>query len=166
MSYLVEILKIIVSWPVAVIVIFIMLKNDIASMLNKSNLSEISIKDMIKIIFNGQYQVTKEPGKHDEIMENLYKKMTGAQLRFLFLLREASVKGRGLDCGYVSRYFTNIIGSKTDRYDGWITPFITQYLQENQLLSVADNYYKMEKLGESFLKYIEDKGYSIQEKPL
>jgi hypothetical protein len=87
---------------------------------------------------------TKEPGKHDEIMENLYKKMTGAQLRFLFLLREASVKGRGLDCGYVSRYFTNIIGSKTDRYDGWITPFITQYLQENQLLSVADNYYNGE----------------------
>jgi len=165
-SYFIDILKIIFSWPSVVIVIFLVLKKDISNILNKPNLSEISIKDMIRVIFSGQYQAKKEPEKKDELMEKLYEKMTGAQLRFLFLLREASLKGRGMDCGYVSNYFQQIIKSKTDRYDGWITPFITQYLQENQLLSVADNYYKLEKSGEIFLKYIEDKGYSTQDKPL
>ena len=166
MSYFIDILKIIFSWPTVVVVIFLVLKKDISNILNKPNLSEISIKDMIKVIFSGQYQAKKETGKDDDLMESLYTKMTGAQLRFLILLREASVKGRGLDCGYVSNYFQQIIKSKTDRYDGWITPFITQYLQDNQLLSVADNYYKIEKRGNDFLKYIEDKGYSTQDKPL
>lgn len=166
MSYLIDILRIIISWPVVVIVVFFVLKSDISNLLNKANLQELAFKDLFKIIFSGQYQTKKETGKHDDLMENLYEKMTGAQLRFLVLLREASIKGRGLDCGYVSNYFQQIIKSKTDRYDGWITPFITQYLQDNQLLSVSDNYYKIEKLGEDFLKYIENKGYSTQDKPL
>jgi len=166
MSYLIDILRIIISWPVVVVVVFFVLKSDISNLLNRANLQELAFKDFFKIIFNGQYQTKKETGEHDELMENLYEKMTGAQLRFLVLLREASIKGRGLDCGYVSSYFQQIIRSKTDRYDGWITPFITQYLQDNQLLSVADNYYKIEKLGEDFLKYIENKGYSTQDKPL
>jgi hypothetical protein len=166
MSHLVDILRIIISWPVVVIIVFLVLKKDISNLLNKANIQELAFKDLFKIIFSGQYQTKKETGKHDELMENIYEKMTGAQLRFLVLLREASIKGRGLDCGYVSNYFQQIIKSKTDRYDGWITPFITQYLQDNNLLSVADNYYKIEKLGEDFLKYIEDKGYSTQDKPL
>lgn len=166
MSHLVDILRIIISWPVVVIIVFLVLKKDISNLLNRANIQELAFKDLFKIIFSGQYQTKKETGKHDELMENLYEKMTGAQLRFLVLLREASIKGRGLDCGYVSNYFQQIIKSKTDRYDGWITPFITQYLQDNNLLSVADNYYKIEKLGEDFLKYIEDKGYSTQDKPL
>lgn len=166
MSYLIDILRIIITWPVVVILIFFVLKRDISNLLNRVNLQELAFKDLFKVIFSGQYQTKKETGKNDELMESLYEKMTGAQLRFLILLREASVKGRGLDCGYVSNYFQQIIKSKTDRYDGWITPFITQYLQDNQLLSVADNYYKLEKRGEDFLKYIEGKGYSTQDKPL
>lgn len=166
MSYLIDILKIIISWPTVIIVIFFVLKNDISGLLHRVNLQELAFKDIFKVIFSGQYEVKKETGKNDELMKSLYEKMTGAQLRFLVLLREASIKGRGLDCGYVSNYFQQIIKSKTDRYDGWITPFITQYLQDNQLLSVADNYYKIEKRGEYFLKYVEDKGYSIQDKPL
>lgn len=166
MSYLIDILRIILSWPVVVLIIFLILKKDISNLINRANIQELTFKNLIKIIFSGQYQAKKESGKHDELMENLYEKMTGAQLRFLVLLREASIKGKGLDCGYVSNYFQQIIKAKTDRYDGWITPFITQYLQENQLVSVADNYYKLEKPGEVFLKYIEDKGYSVMDKPL
>lgn len=166
MSYLVDILKIIISWPTVIIVIFFVLKKDISDLLHRVNLQELAFKDIFKVIFSGQYEVKKETGKNDELMESLYEKMTGAQLRFLVLLREASIKGRGLDCGYVSNYFQQIIKSKTDRYDGWITPFITQYLQDNQLLSVADNFYKIEKRGEDFLKYIESKNYPVQDKPL
>jgi len=166
MPYFVDILKIIFSWPFVVVIIFFVLKKDISFLINKANIGEISIKDIVKVIFNNQYQAKKESGKNNQLMETLYEKMTGAQLRFLFLLREASIKGRGLDCGYVSNYFQQIIKSKTDRYDGWITPFITQYLQENQLISVADNYYKLEKSGITFLNYVENKNYPVLEKQL
>lgn len=69
MSYFIDILKIIFSWPTVVVVIFLVLKKDISNILNKPNLSEISIKDMIKVIFSGQYQAKKETGKDDESKE-------------------------------------------------------------------------------------------------
>jgi len=54
----------------------------------------------------------------------------------------------------------------TDRYHGWITPFITAYLQENGLVSVSNNFFSLNKIGEDFLSYIEAKKYPIQEKGL
>lgn len=103
----------------------------------------------------------------NSFFEKLYQKMTGAQLRFLLVLKESmKIGGRGMDCGYVSRYFQNIIKSKTDRYDGWITPFITAHLQENGLVSVADNFFRLNKIGEDFLNYIEGKRYKISDKEL
>ncbi len=103
----------------------------------------------------------------NEKYEMLYKNATGAQLRFLLILREAMRFGsQGMDCGYVSNYFQNIIKSQTDRYDGWITPFITGHLQGNEIVKVADNYYTLTKFGEEFLKYIEKRNYPLLEKKL
>ena len=74
--------------------------------------------------------------------------------------------GKGMDCGYVSRYFQNVIGSMTNRYNGWITPFITAYIQEKNLTIVSDNFFSLTKTGEEFLDYIKSKRYPIQEKEL
>jgi hypothetical protein len=105
--------------------------------------------------------------KNNEYFENIYSKITGAQLRFLFVLRESMrMGGKGMDCGYVSNYFQNVIGSMTDRYKGWITPFITAYLQEKGLVNVADNYFSLNKIGEEFLEYLEETDYQIKEKDL
>ncbi len=99
--------------------------------------------------------------------EEIYAKSTGAQLRFLFVLRESMrLGGKGMDCGYVSNYFQNTISSMTNRYRGWITPFITAYLQEKGLVSVSNNFFSLNKSGEEFLEYIEAKRYSIEEKEL
>lgn len=105
--------------------------------------------------------------KNNDFFEEIYFNTTGAQLRFLEVLRESMRGGgRGMDCGYVSRYFLNIIGSMTNRYNGWITPFITAYIQEKGLTTVSDNFFSLTKTGEEFLEYIKSKGYPIQEKEL
>ncbi len=105
--------------------------------------------------------------KKKDYFEDIYIKSTGAQLRFLEVLRESMrIGGKGMDCGYVSRYFINVIGSKTDRYHGWITPFITAYIQERRLVTVSNNFFSLTQLGEKFLDYIKSKGYQIQEKEL
>lgn len=103
----------------------------------------------------------------DVFFEDIYSHATGAQLRFIKILRESMrLGGRGMDCGYVRRYFIDVIGSKTDRYQGWITPFITAYLQEKELVSVRDNFFSLNKIGEEFLTYIEGKKYPIEEREL
>lgn len=99
--------------------------------------------------------------------EEIWLKTTGAQLRFLEVLRESMRNnGRGMDCGYVSNYFQNIIGKMTDRYRGWITPFIVAYIQEKGIVVVSDNFFSITNLGEDFLDYIEQKGYKIKDKEL
>lgn len=164
MVQIIEILK----WPTTVIMLFLIFRSEVGKLIKKINLKEISISEKFKLIFTRQYKAVKEnQSNENSFFERLYSKMTGAQLRFLFILRESmKLGGRGLDCGYVSNYFQNVIKSKTDRYDGWITPFITAYLQENGLISVADNFFRLNKIGEEFLNYIETKGYKISEKGL
>lgn len=104
---------------------------------------------------------------NNDFFEEIYSNATGAQLRFLRVLRESMrLGGKGMDCGYVSRYFQNTIGSMTNRYHGWITPFITAYLQEKDLVSVSNNFFSLNKIGIDFLVYIEARKYPIQEKEL
>ncbi len=162
-----ELLKI-VTWPVTTIVVLLIFKHEIGIFIKSLNLKEIVIPERLKLIFSRQYQVTKEyRNNKNYFFEELYQKMTGAQLRFLFVLKESmKLGGRGMDCGYVSNYFQNIIKSKTDKYDGWITPFITAYLQENGLVTVADNFFRINKIGEDFLSYVESKAYKISDKEL
>jgi len=164
MIQVLEILK----WPVVLVFLFLIFKKDISLILKKVSLREITVPKKLKLIFSNQYKSIKESNNNEEsFFERLYNKMTGAQLRFLFVLRESmKLGGRGMDCGYVSNYFQKIIKSKTDRYDGWITPFITAYLQENGLVSIADNFFRLNKIGEEFLTYIEKKKYKISEKVL
>jgi hypothetical protein len=164
MVQIIEILK----WPFTIIILFLIFRKEVSQSIKKISLKEISISEKIKLIFSRQYKVVKEnKDNENSFFEELYSKMTGAQLRFLFILRESmKLGGKGLDCGYVSNYFQNIIRSKTDRYDGWITPFITAYLQENGLVSVADNFFRLNKIGEEFLNYIETKGHKRSKKEL
>lgn len=134
---------------------------------------EIFVENMRKIV-NAKVigDVKNKPDIKDSddrtmFFEKIYKKATGAQLRFLLVLRESmKFGGRGMDCGYVSGYFQNIIKSKTDRYDGWITPFITAHLQDNKIVNVAENFYSLTKLGSDFLNYIERRKYPVLEKAL
>lgn len=128
--------------------------------------------DRMRKIENTDVEIKKKRKKSNskdknDLFEKIYKKATGAQLRFLLILRESmKLGGKGLDCGYVSRYFLNVIQSKTDRYDGWITPFITAHLQENDLVSVSDNFFRLNKTGKDFLDYIESRKYPILSKEL
>lgn len=166
-----EIIKALI-WPVAVVIVVVLFlliyKREIANFIKGIRLKKIIIPKKLKLIFSEQYEVIKEnKGDKNIFFENLYSKMTGAQLRFLLILRESmKIGGKGMDCRYVSQYFQNIIKSKTDRYDGWITPFITAYLQKNGLVSVADNFFRLNKIGEDFLNYIEDKEYKRSDKEL
>ena len=157
----------ILKWPVAVVILFLIFKKEVGQFLKRNNL-EVQFPNKLKLIFSKQYKSIREnKGNKNSFFDRLYSKMTGAQLRFLFVLRKSmKLNDRGMDCRDVSNYFQNIIKTKTDRYDGWITPFITAYLQENGLVSVADNFFRLNKIGEDFLTFIEGKGYKISEKEL
>lgn len=115
----------------------------------------------------GKSKAQIKNGKNNDYFEEVYSNITGAQLRFLEILKESMRGGgRGMDCGYVSTYFQNVIGSMTNRYHGWITPFITAYIQEKGLTFVSDNFFSLTKTGEEFLDYIKSKRYPTQEREL
>jgi len=164
---LIDIINLLV-WPIVFLVFTLIFKNEIGEFISRLSLKEFSIAEKFKAVFNKQYKVVKEKVASQNILyENIYKKLTGAQLKFLEVLRESMRGGgRGMDCGYVSRYFINIIGTKTDRYDGWITPFITAYLQENGLVKVSDNFFILEDKGFNFLDYLDKMKYPLTKKTL
>lgn len=147
------------------ILLIFLLRNELRELINR--IIRIDYGDKYKIILD-QYQAKKEfKGKNrNAFFEKVYEKITGAQIHFLILLKQFYSKGtsQGMPCGYASNYHQNLVKSRTRRYDGWITPFFTAYLEENNLVSVSNNYYHMEKLGFEFLDYIDKLGYSEEDK--
>lgn len=161
-----EILKILI-WPLVVVIFFLIFRKELSELINRLNINKIIIGEKFSAIFN-QFKPIKEKNANENLFfEEIYKKTTGAQLQFLEVLRE-SMRGnsKGMDCGYVSHYFINIIGSKTNRYHGWITPFITAYLQENDLVKVENNFFSLTKKGTEFLEYTENKEYPLSKERL
>lgn len=145
------------------LVLLFITKDQLRSLVNR--IYNIKYKNL-DILMN-QYEPKKEKMVSKNLFfEEIYLKITGAQMHFLFLLNQFYIKGldKGMPCGYVSQYFQNLVKSKTDKYDGWITPFFTSYLEENNLIEVSNNFYKMKKLGFEFLKYIDQMGYSEKDK--
>lgn len=148
---------------VVILVLITLVKNELRQLINR--IHSISY-DKLKIIL-AQYKAKKEvsaSGNMNEVFEKIYEKITGAQIHFLYLLKQFSKKGVGMPCGYASQYFQNLVKSQTNRYDGWITPFFTDYLEGNRLVSVSNNYYHLETLGTKFLDYLEKMGYSEKDK--
>lgn len=145
------------------VTIFIV-RNELKDLVNR--IKVIDYKDQFKIILD-QFKPKKEINKDkNEFFESIYEKISGAQIHFLILLKQFYSKGmkQGMPCGYASNYFQNLVKSQTGKYDGWITPFFTSYLEENNLVSVSDNFYRMEPLGFEFLKYLNKMGYSEKDK--
>jgi len=127
----------------------------------------INYNDKFKVILD-QFRPRKEKSSSNKngLFEKIYEKISGAQIHFLVLLKQFYIKGgkMGMPCGYASNYHQNLVKARTSRYDGWITPFFTAYLEENNLVSISNNYYHMEKLGFGFLDYLEKMGYSEKDK--
>lgn len=129
----------------------------------------INYNDKFRVIFD-QFKPRKEKSGNNknELFEKIYEKISGAQIHFLILLKQFYTKGmkKGMPCGHASNYFQNIVKSQTRKYDGWIAPFLTAYLEENNLVSVSDGFYHMEKTGFDFLDYLEKMEYSEKDKEL
>ena len=144
--------------------LIIILRDQLRALIDRINAINY---DKFKVIL-GQFKPKKETnkGSKNEFLVKIYEKISGAQIHFLILLRQFYTKGgkMGMPCGYASNYHINFVKPRTNRYDGWITPFFTAYLEENNLVSVSDNYYQMEKLGFDFLDYLEKMGYSEKDK--
>lgn len=130
-------------------------------------ISTINYDDKFKIVLE-QFKPRKEATNKtkNEFFEKIYEKITGAQMHFLVLLKQFYTKGmkQGMPCGYASNYHINFVKPRTRRYDGWITPFFTAYLEENNLVSVSNNFYHLEKLGFEFLDYLDKMDYSEKDK--
>lgn len=146
--------------------VFILLtKNQLRALVDRIN--TINYKDKFKVVLD-QFKPRKEVNSktRNKFFEKIYEKITGAQMHFLVLLKQFYKRGmkQGMPCDYASNYFQNLVKSKTKNYDGWITPFFTAYLEENNLVSVSDNFYHMEKLGFEFLEYLEKINYSEKDK--
>lgn len=154
----------VVSLILGVIVILVT-KDQLRALIDRIGI--INYNDKLKIIF-GQFKPRKESnrGSKNQLFEKIYERISGAQIHFLVLLRQFYTKGgkTGMPCGYASNYHISFVKPRTHRYDGWITPFFTAYLEENGLVSVSNNYYHMEKLGFDFLDYLEKMGYSEKDK--
>lgn len=156
------------NYPVVFLILgiflIIVLKDQLRALVDRINTINY---DKLKIIM-GQFKPRKETtkGNKNELFEKIYEKISGAQIHFLTLLKQFYTKGgkMGMPCGYASNYHINFVKPRTNRYDGWITPFFTAYLEENNLVSVSDGYYHMEKLGFDFLDYLEKMGYSEKDK--
>lgn len=144
--------------------LIIILKDQLRALVDRINAINY---DKFKVIL-GQFKPKKEKttGNKNELFEKIYEKISGAQMHFLILLKQFYTKGgkMGMPCGYASSYHINFVKPRTHRYDGWITPFFTAYLEENGLVSVSEGYYHMEKLGFDFLDYLEKSRYSEKDK--
>lgn len=147
------------------ILFIFVVKNQLRNLIDR--IIAINYNDKFKIILD-QFKPRREKsvGNKDELFEKIFEKISGAQIHFLILLKKFYTKRmkRGMPCGYASNYFQNLVKSQTRKYDGWITPFFTAYLEENSLVSVSDNYYHLEKPGFEFLDYLEKMGYSEKDK--
>jgi len=157
-----------INYPLVALILgaflIIMLRDQLRALIDRINAINY---DKFKVILD-QFKPRKETnkGSKNELFEKIYEKISGAQIHFLILLRQFYTKGEkmGMPCGYATNYHVSFVKPRTHRYDGWITPFFTAYLEENGLVSVSDSYYHMEKLGFDFLDYFEKMGYSEKDK--
>lgn len=104
--------------------------------------------------------------RSNEEFEKIFSGITGAQLHFLLLLRQFYTKGqnRGMPCSYATMYHMSVVRARTHRYDGWITPFFTAYLEDYELVYVEGSFYKMKEKGFAFIDYTIAMGYSENDK--
>jgi len=147
------------------VIVILVIKDQLRALIDRIGM--INYNDKFKIILD-QFKPRKEVNNKnkDKFFEKIYEKISGAQIHFLVLLRQFYTKGgkMGMPCGYASNYHVSFVKPRTHRYDGWITPFFTAYMEENNLVSVSEGYYHMEKLGFDFLDYLEKMGYSEKDK--